>query len=148
MTTLFLFSDANVGIIFAFSPPKAGRIISIRSVCETTRVGVIGRQKMENSVTAIIEMDKKARAVSEEAERKAAAIIAEARAKKDSLAKESAEKLAAEADRRFAEIKTASDKEIAAAEKKADEKCSVLDEKMSAGKDKWKKEITERILAI
>ncbi len=116
---------------------------------EARQVGLISRrQKMENSVTAIIEMDKKARAVSEEAERKAAAVIADAKAKKESLAKESADKLAAKADKRFAELKAASDKEIAAAEKSADEKCRVLDEKMSAGRDKWKKEITERILDI
>ena len=49
---------------------------------------------------------------------------------------------------RMAEIKAASDSEIAAAESAAEEKCRLLDEKMAAGRDAWKREITDRILDL
>lgn len=103
---------------------------------------------MENSVTSIIEIDKKARAVSEEAAKKAEEVIAAAKAKKESLAKENADRLAADADKKLSALKAASDREIAAAEKAAEEKCGILDEKMQKNKDAWKKEITSRILSF
>lgn len=103
---------------------------------------------MDNSVATIIEMDKKARAAAEEASRKAEAILADARRKKEQTAAENAEKLAGQLESLMSGIKAASDKDISDAEKKADEKCRILDEKMAAGKDAWKKEIKDRILSL
>ena len=103
---------------------------------------------MDNSVATIIEMDRKARAAAEEASRKAEAILADARRKKEQTAAENAEKLAAQTEALMSGIRSASDKDISEAEKKADEKCRILDEKMAAGKDAWKKEIKDRILSL
>lgn len=103
---------------------------------------------MDNSITAIIEMDKKAREVSDAAAKKAEEIISAAKAKKDALAKESTDELAAKTGARFSELRAVSDMEISASEKKADERCRVLDEKMAAAKDGWKKEILDNILNI
>lgn len=101
---------------------------------------------MENSVTAIIDADKKARTISAAAEKEAEKLIADAKAARDGLAKENSEKLAAEAEKRSSALKAFSDKEIAEAEKNAEQKCRILDEKMTAGKEAWKKEIIGRIL--
>ncbi len=103
---------------------------------------------MENSVTAIIEMDKKARALADKAAENAEKILADAKAKREALASENADKLSAQADKRLSELRAVSDKEIKSAEKTAEEKCRSLDEKMYAGKAAWKKEITERILTL
>ena len=107
-----------------------------------------GGYVMDNSVSAIIEADKKARAVSEEAAKKAEATLAAAREKRESLARENAEMLAENSRKKLSELRSASDKEIIAADKKAEEKCRVLDEKLAAGKDAWKKEIISRILSF
>ena len=103
---------------------------------------------MDNSVAAIIEMDRKARAAADEAANKAEAILADAGKKKEQIAGENSEKLSEEMKARMDEIRSVSDRDIAEAEKAAEEKCRLLDEKMAAGRDKWKKEITDRILDL
>lgn len=103
---------------------------------------------MDNSITAIIEMDKQAREISDAAAKKAADILSAAKAKKESLAKESADELASKTGARFSELRAVSDLEISASEKKAEERCRVLDEKMAAGKAGWKKEILDSILNV
>ena len=77
---------------------------------------------------------------------KAEKILSDAKAKTESIASEATEKLAEATEKRFAEIKALSDEQIMQAEKLAEEKCRILDEKMDAGREKWKKEITERII--
>lgn len=101
---------------------------------------------MDNSIAAILEMDKKAREVSDAAAKKAETLLADTAAKRSRLAKESEDKLISETDAQKAKLREASDREIARAEKAADEKCRALDEKMSAGREVWKKEILSRIL--
>ena len=103
---------------------------------------------MDNSVAAIIEMDKKARAAAAEAEKKAEAILAAAAEEREKTARENAGKLSEQMSARMAEIKASSDRDIEAAENAAEEKCRLLDEKMAAGRETWKKEITGRILDL
>ena len=103
---------------------------------------------MDNSITEIIEIDKQARGISDAAAENAEKIISAAIAGKESLAKKSAEELASKTGARFSELRAVSDMEIAASEKKAEERCRVLDDKMAAGKARWKKEILDNILSI
>jgi|GEM_PF-2628358 len=103
---------------------------------------------MENSIAAIIEIDKKAREKSDAAAKKAEEILSAARAEKDSLSRETARKAAEQTETRCAELKKAADKEISDINAAADEKCRTLDEKMAAGRDGFRSEIVGRILTI
>ena len=103
---------------------------------------------MENSIAAIIEIDKKAREKSDAAAKKAEEILAAARAEKESLSKEIVKKAAEQTGKQFAELKEAAEKEIAEINAEADKKCRELDDKMEAGKDGFRGEIVGRILTI
>ena len=106
---------------------------------------------MDNSIAAILEMDKKARQTYNAASEKAEQTLADAKKTIEDLrngtGKDAAERIAAlEAKQR--ELKADSDSRIAEFEKQADEKCRTFDELMAANKAVWKKEILDRILSV
>ena len=106
---------------------------------------------MDNSIAAILEMDKKARETYDAASEKANKILADAKQTvedcRNGTGKDAAERTAA-LETRQKELKADSDSKIAVFEKQADEKCRSFDELMAANKAVWKKEILDRILSV
>ena len=100
---------------------------------------------MTNVITAILDMDRQARLTVETAHTRASKIMSDAQQKKERMEQDSREDTKAQTAKRFEAVKSASDREIARIEKRADEKCVRLSEKMSAGREKWKKEILSKI---
>ncbi len=106
---------------------------------------------MDNSIAAILEMDKKARETYNAASEKAEKILADAKQAVEDLrngtGKDAAERIAA-LEARKKELKADSDSKIAVFEKEADEKCRTFDDLMAKNKAEWKKEILDRILSV
>lgn len=106
---------------------------------------------MDNSIAAILEMDKKARETYNAASEKAEKLLADAKQTvgdlRNGTGKDAAERTAA-LEAKQSELKAESDSRIAEFEKQADEKCRAFDELMTANKAAWKKEILGRILSV
>ncbi len=103
---------------------------------------------MDNSIELVIECDKAARNLVEQAKREAEEITESAKAEKEKLLCESKSRLKAETEARFEEIRKNSDDEISGYERYADEKCSFLDKIVKDEKEGWKKDIVGRITAL
>mgnify|MGYP006988979664 CR=1 FL=1 len=103
---------------------------------------------MDNSIAAILEIDRKARETSGAAAKKAEEILEAARAEKESLTRETERAVNEQTEKKLAELKAAADKETADIESAAEEKCRSLDEKMAAGRDGFRSEIVGRILTV
>ncbi len=103
---------------------------------------------MDNSIAAILDIDRKARETAGAAEKKAEEILAAARAERESLTRDNERNIAEQTEKKFSELKAAADKEISGIEDSAEEKCRSLDEKMAAGRDGFRREIVGRILTV
>ncbi len=103
---------------------------------------------MDNSIAAILEIDRKARETSEAAAKKAEEILEAAGAEKESLTRDNERSITEQTEKRFAELKAAADREKNEIESAAEEKCRSLDGKMAAGREGFRSEIVGRILTI
>ncbi len=101
---------------------------------------------MNNTVQAIIDMDKAARQQVAEAREKALGISRQNNDAADNLIKKADEDIKKEAKRICDEIKRKSDAEIQRVKTDSDEKCRRLDEVMKTRSDKLSDDIIDRIL--
>lgn len=100
---------------------------------------------MRNTVQAMIELDREARAKTEAASEEARRIREKAAAESERLAEETRAAVETETTRICGEIRAASDASIAEIEMSAEEKCRRLDRIVGRSTEDWKKEILSRI---
>lgn len=102
---------------------------------------------MRNTIQALIELDRNARAKTAAADEEAQRIREETEAECERLAGETDAAIQAETERVCREIREKSDAEIGGIERAAEEKCARLDRIMAQSAEERKAEILNRILS-